>query len=61
MLSAREEEILGECCAMFHDVLLQVDVSDRWQWHLDTVKGYTVCDRLQWHLDTVKGCSVIGL
>ncbi|RHN58969.1 hypothetical protein MtrunA17_Chr4g0008161 [Medicago truncatula] len=29
MLFAWEEEILGECCALFHDVLLQVDVSDR--------------------------------
>lgn len=47
MLFAWEEEILGECCALFHDVLLQVDVSDRQQWHLDTVKGYIVCGAYQ--------------
>jgi len=26
--------MLVACCALFHNVLLQVDVIDMWQWHL---------------------------
>lgn len=36
------EDLLGECCVMLHNVVLQVTVKDRWQWLLDPVKGYTI-------------------
>jgi len=41
-LRACEEDLLGECCVMLHNVVLQVTVEDRWQWLLDLVKGYTI-------------------
>ena len=38
----REEELLGDCCLLLNNFVVQTDVSDRWQWLPDTVGGYTV-------------------
>jgi len=37
-----EEELLAECRMLLSNVILQVDVSDRWQWLSDVVRGYLV-------------------
>jgi len=34
--------IKEECRAFLHNIVLQVDIMDHWQWQLDTVAGYTV-------------------
>ena len=34
--------MLAECYHLVNDVVLQTDVSDRWQWDPDIVGGYTV-------------------
>ena len=38
-----EEELLAECRMLLSNVLLQVNVSDHWQWLSDVVEGYLVC------------------
>jgi len=45
-----EEELLAECMMLLSNVILQVDVSDRWQWLPDVVGGYSV--RSAYHLLT---------
>ncbi|MCI01485.1 heat-shock protein, partial [Trifolium medium] len=37
-----EEEMLGECQALLHNLLLQAQSPDIWQWHPDPAKGYSV-------------------
>jgi len=32
----------GRCCALFSNVILQGDDIDKWQWHLESNKGYTI-------------------
>ncbi|MCI66106.1 helicase-like protein, partial [Trifolium medium] len=34
-----EEEILGECQTLLHNLFLQTQSSDLWQWQPDPVKG----------------------
>ncbi|MCH91367.1 receptor-like kinase, partial [Trifolium medium] len=41
-LWAWEEELLGECRVLLHDIILQTHFSDKWQWQLDPVRGYSV-------------------
>jgi len=41
-LWAWEEELLGQCCLLLNNFVVQTDVSDRWQWLPDNVGGYTV-------------------
>ncbi|MCI84653.1 YIPF1-like protein, partial [Trifolium medium] len=33
-----EEEMLGECQALLHNIFLQAQSSDSWQWQLDLVR-----------------------
>ncbi|MCI40980.1 hypothetical protein A2U01_0062213, partial [Trifolium medium] len=33
---------VGECQVLLHSVLLRAHSSDRWKWHLDPVRGYSV-------------------
>ncbi|MCI16701.1 YIPF1-like protein [Trifolium medium] len=42
-----EEELLGECMTLLHDIILQTHSSDKWQWPLDPVRGYSVRDVYQ--------------
>ena len=37
-----EEEMLGECIILLHNVCLQINVKDTWKWHMHTSAGYTV-------------------
>jgi len=37
-----EEEMIGECCRLLDNFVLQTDVHDRWQWLHDVAGGYTV-------------------
>lgn len=39
-----EEELLAECRTLLANVVVQSDVSDRWQWELDKNDGYKVRD-----------------
>ena len=39
-----EEEVVGECSTLIHNIVLQVDEVDRWQWMLDPFKGYLDSD-----------------
>jgi hypothetical protein len=41
-LWAWEEELVGECRSLLKDIVLQANVSDRWQWNPDIQGGYTV-------------------
>jgi len=41
-LWAWEEELLVECRLLLANVNLQVNVSDKWQWHPDIAGGYSV-------------------
>lgn len=41
-LRAWEEEMVGKCCVLVHNVVLHVQVEDQWHWLLDHVKGYTI-------------------
>ncbi|MCH96906.1 helicase-like protein [Trifolium medium] len=41
-LWAWEEEMLGECQALLHNLFLQTQSSDMWHWKLDSVQGYSV-------------------
>ena len=41
-LLAWEEDNVRECILLLHDVVLQVNVSDKWRWLLDPVNGYSV-------------------
>jgi hypothetical protein len=34
--------MLGECQALLHNLLLQVQSPDLWQWQLDPDRGYSV-------------------
>jgi hypothetical protein len=45
-----EEELLAEFKMLLSNVILQVDISDRWQWLPDIVGGYSV--RSAYHLLT---------
>jgi len=37
-----EEEMIGECCHLLDNFVLQTDVVDRWHWLHDVARGYTV-------------------
>lgn len=37
-----EEEVVEECCTLIHNIVLQVDEVDRWQWMFDPSNGYLV-------------------
>jgi hypothetical protein len=37
-----EEEMLGECQTLLHDISLQVQVPNMWQWQFDPIRGYSV-------------------
>jgi len=37
-----EEELVAECRLLLANVILQINVSDTWQWHPDVVGGYSV-------------------
>jgi len=39
-----EEELVEECRTLLTNVVLQQNVSDRWQWELDKDEGYKVRD-----------------
>jgi hypothetical protein len=39
---AWEEELVVECRSLLNNIVLQADVSDRWQWNPDIEAGYTV-------------------
>jgi len=41
-LWAWEEELVAECRHLITDIVLQSDISDRWQWNSDIQGGYTV-------------------
>ena len=41
-LFAWEEEIVRECSVLLHNIVLQVNVYDTWQWLLDPIHGYSV-------------------
>jgi len=41
-LFAWEEESVGECSVMLHNVVLQETVHDTWRWMLDPIHGYSV-------------------
>jgi len=41
-LLAWEENSVRECTLLLHNVVLQVNVSDKWRWLLDHVHGYTI-------------------
>jgi len=41
-LLAWEEECVRECSVLLHNVVLQGVITDRWQWLLDPVNGYSV-------------------
>jgi len=36
--------LLGECRLLLSDVILQVSITDRWSWRLNTIGGYSVCN-----------------
>ncbi|MCI05832.1 YIPF1-like protein, partial [Trifolium medium] len=42
LLFAREKELWGECCSVLANVLLQVDISDEWEWLSNPKEGYSV-------------------
>lgn len=37
-----EEALLGECRILLHNIPMQVNVTDKWQWKLDPDDGYSV-------------------
>jgi len=39
-LWAWEEDLVAECSTLLHNVILQPNVSDQWQWHPDIEGGY---------------------
>jgi hypothetical protein len=41
-LLAWEEETVTECATLLSDIVLQVDVIDKWRWVPDPINGYTV-------------------
>jgi hypothetical protein len=41
-LLAWEEDSVRECTLLLHNVVLQVNVLDKWRWLLDPVNGYSV-------------------
>ena len=41
-LLAWEEESMRECSILLHNVVWQVNVTDKWCWTLDTIHGYSV-------------------
>ena len=42
-----EEELVEECMILLTNIVLQTNVSDKWQWELDKKDGYTVRDVYQ--------------
>ena len=36
-----EDELVAECRLLLANVTLQINVSDTWLWHLDTIGGYS--------------------
>jgi len=42
-----EEELVAECRLLLANVILQINVSDTWQWHPDAVGGYSVSSGYQ--------------
>jgi hypothetical protein len=34
--------MLGECQTLLHDISLQVQVPNMWQWQFDPIRGYSV-------------------
>ncbi|MCH92241.1 receptor-like kinase, partial [Trifolium medium] len=58
-LFAWEEALAVECCLLLVDVVLQVNVADRWCWNLDPPKGYTVSGVYHWltHQDHVESTA----
>ena len=51
-LWAWEEDMLGECGALLNNVVVQSNVSDRWQWDSDPYEGYSVRGAYQTLTDT---------
>jgi len=41
-LLAWEEDSVRECILLLHNVVLQVNVFDKWRWLLDLIHGYSV-------------------
>ncbi|GAU21951.1 hypothetical protein TSUD_110910 [Trifolium subterraneum] len=41
-LFAWEEELLEECCALFHNIVLQNNASDRWLWRTANSESFSV-------------------
>jgi len=41
-LLAWEEESVRECSLLLHNVVLQVNATDKWSWNRDTTHGYSV-------------------
>jgi hypothetical protein len=41
-LWALEEDMLGECRTLLHDISLQSNITDKWQWSLDPNGNYSV-------------------
>ena len=37
-----EEELLVECMTLLHDISLQTNLSNQWQWQLDPIGGYPI-------------------
>jgi len=41
-LFAWEEDLVKERCTVLHNIILHVNVSDMWNWLLDSIKGFSV-------------------
>jgi len=39
----REDDLVGECRELLHNVIMQVNVEDKWIWQLEPGVGYSVC------------------
>jgi len=48
-----------ECRHLLNNIVLQPDVSDRWQWYLDIEEGYTVCGA--YHILTTQVSPLVDL
>jgi len=57
-LWAWEKELVEECRHLRNDIVLQVDISDRWQWNPDIQGGYIV--RGVYHILTTLIDPVVG-
>lgn len=53
-----EEDLVAECRALLHTVVLQHNAPDQWHWSPNIMRGYTV--RTGYHLLTSQDLPIVG-